>query len=90
MSYKKPTMRKCDHGIPKFMCDICKPSPERSEQTNHTTTKLTSKKTALKPCQALRKWLALTQMWRGAATLAERQRAATIIANAAEQELKAL
>lgn len=26
MSDKQPTMRKCDHGVPKFMCDICKPA----------------------------------------------------------------
>ena len=24
---EQPTMRKCDHGVPKFMCDICKPVP---------------------------------------------------------------
>lgn len=26
MSDKQPTMRKCDHGVPKFMRDICKPA----------------------------------------------------------------
>jgi hypothetical protein len=25
MSNKQPAMRKCDHGVPKFMCDICRP-----------------------------------------------------------------
>jgi hypothetical protein len=27
MSNKQPTMRKCKHGVPRFMCDICKPAP---------------------------------------------------------------
>ena len=22
----EPTLRRCDHGLPKFMCDICKPA----------------------------------------------------------------
>jgi hypothetical protein len=27
MKSKFPPMRKCDHGVPKIMCDICKPLP---------------------------------------------------------------